>query len=177
MAVPGEGAVAVVTGSLETNDHADKVRGFAATLATIAPHLTLMPAVESHENPEEAYKAAVKLLRRRPRPSGIYVNTANSLPVLRSLSEAGLLGQVKVVTTDIFKALLPMLESGKVLASLYQRPFAQGRTALDALLHFLISGIKPPESTLLAPHVILRSNLSMFIRTPDGIEMTEPPNL
>lgn len=177
IALPQESLVAVFTGSLETNDHADKVRGFAAALATLAPQLTLLPAVESHENPEEAYKAAIKLLGRRPRPSGIYVNTANSIPVLRALSELGLLGQVKLVTTDIFKELLPMLESGKVLASLYQRPFAQGRTALDALLQYLINGVRPPEHTQLAPHIILRSNLSMFVKTPHGIEMTEPLGL
>ena len=35
--------VATVTGDLATFDHAEKLRGFAATLAMLAPHLTLLP--------------------------------------------------------------------------------------------------------------------------------------
>ena len=41
--------VATITGELTTLDHAEKLRGFAATLAMLAPHLSLLPAVESHE--------------------------------------------------------------------------------------------------------------------------------
>ena len=52
-----EGPVAIITGDLNTFDHGEKLRGFAATLATMAPHLTLLPAIESHESPREAYRA------------------------------------------------------------------------------------------------------------------------
>jgi LacI family transcriptional regulator len=155
--------VATITGNLGTQDHAEKLRGFAATLATVAPHLSLLPAVESHERPREAYEATLALLHRRPRPAGIYISTANSMPVLRALEEQKLLGQIEVIATDLFPELVPLIESGKVLATLYQRPFTQGKVAMEALAHYLVDGIKPESTTRLAPHIILRSNLPLFL--------------
>jgi LacI family transcriptional regulator len=157
------GAVAILTGQLGTQDHAEKLRGFAATLATFAPHLSLLPAIESHEHPEEAYNSTLQLLRRKPHPIGIYVSTANSLPVLRALEERKLLGQVEVITTDLFPELVPFIESGKILATLYQRPFTQGKVAIETLTKYLAEGIRPEPITRLAPHIILRSNLPLFL--------------
>jgi LacI family transcriptional regulator len=157
------GSIAAITGDLSTLDHAEKLRGFAATLATGAPHLTLLPAIESHERPQDAYEATIALIDRTPRPSGIYISTANSLPVLRALEERRLLGEIQVVTTDLYPELATMIEAGRVLATLYQRPFTQGKLALETLIRFLVEGIKPELATRLAPHIVLRSNLSLFL--------------
>lgn len=160
--VPRGGSVVPITGDLNTQDHVEKLRGFAGTLATFAPHLQLLPSIESHESPEEAYRETVALLRRKPRPDGIYINTANSLPVLRALQEHGLLGKIQVVTTDLFAELIPFIESGGVLATLNQRPYTQGRLAFEILVRYLVEGVRPQTVTRLAPHIVLRSNLSLF---------------
>jgi len=157
-----EGHVATITGSLSTLDHSEKLRGFAATLATLAPHLSLIPAIESHERPKEAYQAACNLLNRRPRPSGIYISTANSLPVLRALEEHKCLDKMQIITTDLFPELVPFIEAGKILATIYQRPFTQGKSAFETLVQYLLEGIRPESSTRLAPHIVLRSNLFLF---------------
>jgi LacI family transcriptional regulator len=157
------GTVAILTGQLGTQDHAEKLRGFAATLATFAPHLSLLPAIESHEHPDEAYQTTLVLLSRKPSPAGIYISTANSLPVLRALEEQKLLGKIELITTDLFPELVPYIESGKILATLYQRPFTQGKVAIEMLTRYLLDGIKPLPVTRLAPHIILRSNLSLFL--------------
>jgi LacI family transcriptional regulator len=62
---------------------------------------------------------------------------------------------------------VPYIETGKVLATLYQRPYRQGKTALEILLNYLINGIKPHVMNRLAPHIILRSNVSLFARGTD----------
>lgn len=154
--------VAIFTGELSTLDHVEKLRGFAAALAVIAPHLTLRPALESHERPREAYRQALEVMKGNARPSGIYISTANSMPVLKALEELGLLGKVKVVTTDLFHELVPLIETGKVLATLYQRPFTQGKVALENLLIHLLRDRKPQPTLQLAPHVIFRTNLCLF---------------
>lgn len=154
--------VATITGELATFDHAEKLRGFAAGLAMQAPHLTLLPVVETHERPEDAYRQALTLLRSRTRPDAIYISTANSLPVLRALEELRLLGRVQVITTDLFHELVPLLESGKVLATLYQRPEAQGKLAFETLMAHLMDKDKPVRTHRFAPHIILRSNLPLF---------------
>ena len=154
--------VATITGDLATFDHAEKLRGFAATLAMLAPHLTLLPVVESHESAEDAYRQTIALLKTKARPDAIYISTANSLPVLRALEELKLLGRVQVIATDLFPELVPLIESGKVLATLYQRPEAQGKTAFETLIAHLTDKDKPIKVHRFAPHIILRSNLPLF---------------
>jgi len=155
--------VATITGDLATFDHAEKLRGFAATLAMLAPHLTLLPVVESHESAEDAYRQSIGLLKAKTRPDAIYISTANSVPVIRALEELKLLGRVQVITTDLFPQLVPLLESGKVLATLYQRPEAQGKIALETLIAHLTDKDKPVKAHRFAPHIILRSNLPLFV--------------
>ena len=154
--------VAIFSGELTTLDHAEKLRGFAATLALQAPHLTLLPALENHERPKEAYRQALALMQGGSRPDGLYLSTANSMPVLKALDELGLLGKVQIVTTDLFQELVPLIEVRKVLATMYQRPYTQGKLAFESLLAHLLEGRKPQPTVRLAPHVIFRSNLSLF---------------
>jgi LacI family transcriptional regulator len=156
------GAVAVITGDLSIEDHAQKLRGFAATLAVMAPHLQLLPAVESHDDPEQAYELSLKLLAHKPIPAGIYISTANSMAVIRAVEEVGLLGRIQVVASDLFPELIPLIETGSVFATLHQRPFTQGKIAFETLTRFLIHGSRPRVVTKLAPHIVLRSNLRLF---------------
>jgi LacI family transcriptional regulator len=161
--------VATVTGELTTVDHAEKLRGFAATLAMLAPHLTLLPAVESHERPKEAYRQTLALLRGDAKPQGLYISTANSVPVLQALEEEGLLGKIQVVTTDLFQQLVPLIEAGKILATLYQRPFTQGKVAFESLITYLLEDKKTSPMIRLAPHIIFRSNLPLFMERLDDL--------
>lgn len=162
IALPGRSTVAVITGELSTLDHAEKLKGFAATLAVQSPHITLLPVLESHERPRQAYQLARALMQQNPRPDGLYLSTANSLPVLQALRELDLLGKVKVVATDLFQELVPLIECGSVLATLYQRPFAQGKLAFQNLLQYLIEGALPQSAVRLAPHILFRSNIALF---------------
>ena len=168
------GYVTAITGDLSTQDHAEKLRGFAATLATIAPHLSLLPAIETHDRPKDAWRETLNLLGRKPRPGGIYVNTANSLPILRALEEQKALDQILVVVTDLFPELVPFLESGRILATLYQRPSTQGKAAFESLIRYVLDGVMPEPITRFAPHIILRSNLPLFVdRVMGGVVGSE----
>jgi LacI family transcriptional regulator len=165
--------VATITGELTTLDHAEKLRGFAATLAMLAPHLNLLPAIESHERPKEAYRQTIALLHGETQPQGLYISTANSIPVLRALEEEDLLGKIQVVTTDLFQELVPLIETGKILATLYQRPFTQGKVAFESLITYLLEEKKSSPMIRLAPHIIFRSNLSLFTDRLDDITDSE----
>jgi LacI family transcriptional regulator len=167
-----KGHVATITGELTTLDHADKLRGFAATLAMLAPHLSLLPAIESHERPKEAYRQTIALLHGETKPQGLYISTANSIPVLQALEEEGVLGKIQVVTTDLFQELVPLIETGKILATLYQRPFTQGKVAFESLIAYLLEEKKTSPIIRLAPHIIFRSNLPLFTDRLDDLTDT-----
>jgi len=58
---------------------------------------------------------------------------------------------------------VPMIRSGKVLATVYQRPRTQGRMAFQSLHQFLVEGTCPPLRQRLPPHIIMQSNLDLFL--------------
>jgi LacI family transcriptional regulator len=162
------GSVLLVTGDLSTNDHAEKVRGFRESLAGMQSPLELARIVEAHDQPDQAYQKTRECLHEYPDLRAVYVSTANSIPVLRALDESGVLDRLAVMTTDLFPALVPLIRSGRLLGTVYQRPREQGRMAFQALYKFLVEGTCPQVRHRLPPHIILRSNLELFLEMLPG---------
>ena len=159
----GEGRVVLVTGLVSTVDHAQKLDGFRRTTAEMWPRLTIAAMIEAHDDEAEAYEKCREALAARSDVAGVYVSTANSLPVMRALDDQGLSGKVTVVTTDLFPAIAPLIESGKIAATIHQRPWMQGQIAFQTVYRYLIEGVSPPPVTRLAPHIVMRSNLHLFL--------------
>jgi LacI family transcriptional regulator, galactose operon repressor len=157
------GPVLVITGSLSVVDHTEKMRGFAERLSLMKSPLSVVPVLETHDNPLEADQKTRDAISRYPDICAVYVTTANSLPVLRALRDTGHLGKIAVVTTDLFPALIPYIRSGEILATVYQRPQTQGRIAFEAMYRFLTEKRRPPARQPLPPHLILQSNLDLFV--------------
>jgi LacI family transcriptional regulator len=105
----------------------------------------------------------LSVLAEHPHLKGIYVSTVNSLPVLRAAEEAGRLSSLTVVTTDLFPELVEWIRAGKVAATVYQRPVNQGRLALQSLYQFLLHGTRPASRLRVVPHLVMRSNLDLFL--------------
>jgi LacI family transcriptional regulator len=167
------GRVMVVTGQLSTIDHAQKVKGFRRALSELWPDLKVAAIVEAHDHAPEAYEKCRKLLAEARDIAGVYVTTANSMPVMKAVEEGGLDGHVTVIASDLFPALAPLIESGKVAATMYQRPVMQGQLAFRALYSYLVEGVEPSPVIRLAPHVVMKSNLKLFMdqlprQTGDG---------
>jgi len=163
LAARESGTVGVFTGDLSTIDHSEKVRGFKHSLGSLNGALALSGVIETHDDEAAAYNQTRKLLARDRSLKAIYVSTANSITVVRALEELDPERRIAVVTTDLFAQLVPFLKSGRILATIYQRPEAQGRMAFEALYHFLVEGKCPPHRIKLNPHIVMRSNLELFL--------------
>ena len=161
--LPGPGTVAVVTGSLATEDHADKLEGFRSSLDLYGSKLEIERVIEAHDNEQVAYSETKRLLTGNPALRGVYVSTANSPPVLQAIEESGLGGRLAVVTTDLFPSLVPLIRSHRILATIHQRPLTQGRLAFQALHQFLVEGQCPLPKIRVAPHIVMSSNLDLFL--------------
>jgi LacI family transcriptional regulator len=159
----GPAKVAVVTGSLATEDHADKLEGFRSSIETRGGCLRIAGIVEAHDDERLAYAGTKALLAGNPDIRGIYVSTANSPPVLQAIEESGLAGKIVVISTDLFPALVPLIRSGRILATIHQRPLTQGRLAFQALYQFLVEGQCPVPRIRVAPHIVMNSNLDLFL--------------
>jgi LacI family transcriptional regulator len=157
------GPVLVITGNMRVVDHTEKLRGFAERLSLMRSPLQLVPVLETHDQPAEANRLTRDALTRYSTLSAVYVTTANSLSVLKVLKETGHLGRVAVITTDLFPELASYIRRGEVLATIYQRPQAQGRIAFETLYRYLTERIVPPRSYPLPPHFVMQSNLDLFL--------------
>jgi len=159
---PGLARVAVVTGMMATEDHARKVQGFAAEFQRACPAGQIVGVIEDHQEEAQSHRKCVQLLRREPELSGIYVSTANCLPVCRALCECGAAGRVKVIATDLFRDAVPWLENGTIAASIYQHPYLQGQVAVRLLVDHFLQGAELPRTHYLNPAVVLKANLRLF---------------
>ena len=157
------GKVLLVTGDLNTVDHAEKVQAFKNCLQQLASPLEVAATLEAHDDPAQAYQLTQDALKKHPDLAAVYVTTANSVPVVEALAKKdGQKGTV-IFTTDLFPALVPLIRSGQVIGTVYQRPKAQGRMAFQALYQFLVEGRCPPLRHRLPPHIVMRSNLDLFL--------------
>lgn len=158
----GAGTVVVVTGFESTIDHAEKVEGFQRMLFETAPGIEIAAVVEGHDVEDEAYQKCMDTFAETPDLSGVYVTTANAPPVLRALHDRGL-ARVTVITTDLFAELVPHIQAGRIAATIDQRPWIQGQIAFRTMYRYLIEGVRPASFVRLAPHVVMRSNLSLSL--------------
>jgi LacI family transcriptional regulator len=161
--VDGPGKVAIVTGSLATEDHSEKLKGFRSSLRSFAGKLTIAAVIEAHDDERQAYSRMLETLAHDS-PRAVYISTANSLPVLQAITESGCEGRIAVIASDLFPALVPRIRSGAVLASVHQRPHTQGRLAFGALQQFLLEGKCPLPKIRIAPHIVMNSNLDLFLK-------------
>jgi LacI family transcriptional regulator len=159
----GPGKVAVLTGDLSTFDHSEKVRGFKNSLDSTHSRLLLSAVLESHDDENAAYDQTRKLVQKEGQLKALYVSTANSMGVIRALEEVDPECRLAVITTDLFPQIAPFVKSGRILATIHQRPEAQGRLSFEALYNFLVEGKCPAPGIKLNPHVVMRSNLDLFL--------------
>jgi LacI family transcriptional regulator len=157
------GKVAVTLSELAITEHTEKLTAFEKTLQTLHPGISLLQPIEDHDVESEAYDKCRKLFARHPDLAGIYVTTEASMPVVQAAKDAELLDRLTIITTDLFPALIEEIRSGKVAATIYQRPHTQGRLAFRVLQEFLVHGTCPTFRVTLAPHLIMLGNLDFFL--------------
>lgn len=157
--------VAIVTGMLKTVDHREKAEGFGHSFREHCCCGEVVRIIEGHEDPEESFRKTLHLLHSTPELAGVYVNTVNCLPVCRALCETGRAGSVRLITTDLFREMVPLFKSGVIAASMHQRPYRQGQLAVRSLAEHLIHDADLPATQYLNPGIILRSNLHLFRET------------
>ncbi|HUY13452.1 MAG TPA: LacI family DNA-binding transcriptional regulator [Terriglobia bacterium] len=161
--------VIVLIGMHATFDHAQKAKGFRHTFHQFCAEGKVVQVIEAHDDEEEAFSKCRRFLQRE-KVNGIYVSTANSLPVMHALETLGLAGHIKVIGTDLFPAMVPLLESAKIAATIHQRPREQGRRAFGALMRFITAHIMPPPQIGISPAIVMRSNLHLFLQQGSGVE-------
>jgi LacI family transcriptional regulator len=159
----GSGKVAVTLSDLAITEHAEKCKAFRETLEKFYPEMMLIETIEEHDINTEAYEKCHRLFSAHPDLAGIYVSTEASIPVIEAARDTGILPRLAIITTDLFPALVEHIRAGHVLATIYQRPYTQGRMAFRVLYEFLGEGSCPAYEVTLSPHLVMRGNLDFFL--------------
>ena len=147
---------------MTTEEHQQKTEGFRNAFPRDCPGGKTIAVLEAHESEKESYEKTCELLAKHKNLRGIYVNTVNSLPVCRALQRHKLAHRVKLITTDLFRQMVPYFESGTIAASIYQNPYLQGQIAFRMLADHLLKGAAIPNVHYLNPAIVLRTNLLLF---------------
>ena len=162
----GPGAkAAVITGMLRTEDHRRKTEGFCTMFPQYCEGGSVVEVIENHEDADESFQKCLDLLGRCPGIAGLYVNTALCLPVCYALRARGLAGKVRLIATDLFEEMVPFFEKQTIHASIYQRPYVQGQTAVRLITEHALHGRSVPTAYHLNPAIVMRSNLYLFRET------------
>ncbi len=160
--LPDKAQVMVFIGMHATVDHEQKLQSFRTSFREFCPAGEIVSTVETHDKPNEAYLKCRKVLEQHKGVKGIYVATANSMPVIKALEESGLSGKVRVIGTDLFPAMVPYIRSRTIAATIHQRAREQGARALQAMVRFLTEKVRPSPQISINPAIVMRSNLDLF---------------
>lgn len=155
--------VAIIGGLSQVEAHAKKNESFCALYSQLSGGGKVATIIEVCGGEQEAFQACFKLLQDCKSLAGLYVNTAaNCLPVCQAIWAHGLSGKITLITTDLFRSMAPYFENGTIRASIHQRPFTQGATAVRLLADHFVNARPLPRTYYLVPQIALRSNIHLF---------------
>jgi len=163
--VQGSGDVAIVTGSLNVENHRRKTESFREEFERLGRGNRVINIVEDHDDPAIGFKEVWRLLDDSTSLRGIYVSTANCLPVCQNITARNLIGKIALITTDLFPEMIPYFDQQVISASIYQRPFRLGREALRIAVNGLINMEPIQHNYSFSPQIVMSSNVGLFRET------------
>ena len=158
--------LAVVIGTLGNDGHRKKTEDFCAAFRRYCNGGDDIEVIEGHED-DETFQRCLDLLKSAPNVDGMYVNVVSCLPVCYALRARGLAGKVRLIATDLFREMIPFFEKKTIHASIYQRPYVQGQTAVRHIVENVLHDRPIPKNNYLSPAIVMRSNLYLFRETRD----------
>lgn len=129
------------------------------TLSTTG-RICITDIIENHDDDPESYERTSALLEAHPEINALYIAGAGVHGACRSIQDAGLAGQICVITYDLVDTTRTLLEEGIISATICQQPAKQGSKPLDILFSYLSTGELPEEEYhYTAVDIRIRENL------------------
>ena len=155
---------AIFTGSMRNRVHRAKAEAFCARIAEYSA--IPVAVLETEDDADKAYAAAVKLFGEAPDINAVYVSTLASEPICRYIEEAGLAGRVRVIGTDVFDALKDYMRRGVMQATVFQNQEKVGEAAIGFAYEHLhrkssygYAAWEAKSKLLVEPQLFLRANI------------------
>ena len=154
---PGE--ILLVTNSMRSRDSLERRLGFDAVMQADFPHLTVIPTIESFDDPERMEELVFGLLIRKPQLAGLYSMGSGNLSVLRALRRSARAGDISVIMHELTPPTRAALLANEIDAVIAQNVGHLVRSAIRVLrsLSDKMPIFEPQER--LRIEIVLRENL------------------
>jgi LacI family transcriptional regulator len=152
------GKIAVFTGDTDISIHSEILSGFQSFAEK---RFDIAAIYTDATDPEEARRNAKRMLLQQGDVKGVFVGTANSIPICEEIEASG--RPIQIIAMDIFYEVEEYLRRGVISALLYQQPYEQAYTALWNMVKFL-HGYAAPQDVIIQPQVVMQSNIDAFSR-------------
>lgn len=152
--------VAAITTRKEFMPHSISMNAFSANCEKL--NLKLCAVYENSDRKQMTYELTEKILTENPDCRVIYVTSYDSASACRCIRNMGMDKKVRVIAHDIYPEMVKYMESGILLASMYQNPITMGNMAVRTVFNHFAGDKSEGGRVYIRPEVILRSNMYTF---------------
>ena len=155
----GKKTVACVP-NLATRNHVESVEMFAQGCAKRG--VEFLKTYIMAFSVESEWKTAERILNEHPDIGGIYVGSNNAPVLCKYFESKGLAGKVRIVGHDLYPEIAECIESGSLVATIFQNQYENTFRALIGLSEY-IAGFKVGfEYYRHRPELVMESNLNAY---------------
>lgn len=149
------------TGSQEINVHKSLLKSFLAESNKC--EIIVDQVYDTHDRPELAAKHIKTALQSFPDVNGIYISSANSVPIVDAIIEMGKTKYIKVIASDVFPKMKEYLDKGAVTATIFQNQYKQAKIAIRHLYECISAQTPPLRQILVEPKIVIRNNVDLYL--------------
>lgn len=157
--LPQGGKIAVIAGSLQLRDHADRLAGFRAVLNAEFPAITLIGPLEGHDERSETQALVGQLLEQHRDLAGIYNLGAGNAGLVGALDASSRAGAIRVIAHELTDPTRSGLQSGAIDVVLDQNPDGEIRQAIAVARTLALGGSSKGAVDPIEIGIFLRDNL------------------
>ena len=166
-----EGAeVMIMQGFANLRNHQECVEGFRAQNEKY--HFNIVDVLQHYDDANLAYEVTKRFLMEVPTVRGIYCCTGISAPACKAVCDLDMQDSVRVIGTEVTKEVIPYIESGLMLATMFQDPFQQGKKAFRKMYEYIEGGKRKEAHRVFSinPEIVLDGNLDYYSKWFDEID-------
>lgn len=163
--IPEDSSILICAGDVLLPSNIENTMGFESYLREQDAHNKLIK-VYGYRGIDNVYERVLDTLRADETIKGLYsVNARCSLFLARAVEEAGLVGKVRIIGSDLYPESIRYMEKGIINLIIDKNPRNQAIVGLKRLLNYLIRREEPLEKEEnVVSTIICRSNMDKYVQ-------------
>lgn len=151
----------IAIGNPEFNAHRQRLQGFCECIYEHGFSGGKLEIIETYNDYSLTYQKVSDVLRRVPDVKGIYMANHSVTGCAEAIRDAGLQGQIHVISHDLTDATKRLLQSGEIDFAIAQNIYRQGYRPLIVLREYLQKQTLPsPDGDRPVIEIVCAENLS-----------------